>query len=114
MTTDPAQAGTAPVAGNGTPALECFNLHKYLERRGLSLVRYADDMAIFVSSPRAGERVLASLADWMEKQLKVPVNHEKSGSGPSERSALPGFRLEADGTIPITPKSIRRLKAKVR
>ena len=89
-------------------------LDKELERRGLSFVRYADDIAIFVSSPRAAERVLASIADWIEKQLKVPVNRDKSGSGPSERSALLGFRLEADGTISIAPKSVQRLKSKVR
>lgn len=89
-------------------------LDKELERRGLSFVRYADDIAIFVSSARAAERVLASITDWIEKQLKVPVNRDKSGSGPSEGSALLGFRLEADGRISIAPKSLQRLKARVR
>jgi RNA-directed DNA polymerase len=89
-------------------------LDKELERRGLSFVRYADDIAIFVTSPRAAERVLASVTEWIEKNLKVPVNREKSGSGPTEESALLGFRLEEDGTITIAPKSIQRLKAKVR
>lgn len=89
-------------------------LDKELERRGLSFVRYADDIAIFVSSPRAAERVLARITDWIEKNLKVPVNREKSGSGPSAESALLGFRLEEDGTISIAPKSIQRLKSKVR
>jgi RNA-directed DNA polymerase len=89
-------------------------LDKELERRGLSFVRYADDIAIFVTSPRAAERVLASVTEWIEKNLKVPVNREKSGSGPTGESALLGFRLEEDGTISIAPKSIQRLKAKVR
>jgi RNA-directed DNA polymerase len=44
----------------------------------------------------------------------VPVNREKSGSGPARESALLGFRLEEDGTISIAPKSIQRLKGKVR
>jgi RNA-directed DNA polymerase len=89
-------------------------LDKELERRGLSFVRYADDIAIFVTSLRAAERVLASVTEWIEKNLKVPVNREKSGSGPTGESALLGFRLEEDGTISIAPKSIQRLKAKVR
>jgi len=89
-------------------------LDKELERRGLSFMRYADDIAIFVTSPRAAERVLASVTEWIEKNLKVPVNREKSGSGPTGESALLGFRLEEDGTISIAPKSIQRLKAKVR
>jgi len=89
-------------------------LDKELERRGLSFVRYADDIAIFVSSPRSAERVLASVTEWIEKHLKVPVNREKSRSGPTDESALLGFRLHADGAISIAPKSVQRLKAKVR
>lgn len=89
-------------------------LDKELERRGLSFVRYADDIAIFVSSPRSAERVLVSVTEWIEKHLKVPVNREKSGSGPTEESALLGFRIHAEGVIAIAPKSIERLKARVR
>jgi RNA-directed DNA polymerase len=89
-------------------------LDKELEKRGLAFVRYADDIAIFVTSPRAAERVLASITEWIEKHLKVPVNREKSGNGPTGESALLGFRLEEDGTISIAPKSIQRMKAKVR
>jgi group II intron reverse transcriptase/maturase len=89
-------------------------LDKELESRGLSFVRYADDIAIFVTSPRAAERVLASITEWIEKHLKVPVNREKSGNGPTGESALLGLRLEEDGTISIAPKSIQRMKAKVR
>ena len=63
---------------------------------------------------RAAERVLASVTEWSEKHLKVPVNGEKSWSGLTGESALIGFRLEEDGTISIAPKSIQRLKAKVR
>jgi RNA-directed DNA polymerase len=36
-------------------------LDKELEQRGLSFCRYADDVAIFVSSERSGKRILASL-----------------------------------------------------
>jgi group II intron reverse transcriptase/maturase len=89
-------------------------LDKELENRGLSFVRFADDIAIFVTSPRAAERVLASITEWIEKHLKVPVNREKSGSGPTEEGALLGFRLEEEGTISIAPKSIQRMKAQVR
>jgi RNA-directed DNA polymerase len=89
-------------------------LDKELEKRGLSFVRYADDLTIFVSSPRSAERVLASITEWIEKHLKVPVNREKSGGGPSETSALLGYRIQADGTIVIAPKSLERMKTRVR
>lgn len=89
-------------------------LDQELERRGLSFVRYADDIAIFVSSPRAAERVKASVIAWIERHLKVEVNREKSGCGPSDQGGLLGFRLHADGRIGVTPKTIERLKARVR
>jgi len=89
-------------------------LDKELEQRGLSFVRYADDLAIFVSSPRSAERVKASVIAWIEQHLKVEVNRDKSGSGPSDQSGLLGFRLYADGRIGVAPKTVERLKAKVR
>jgi RNA-directed DNA polymerase len=89
-------------------------LDKELEKRELSFVRYADDVAIFVSSERAGARVSESVIAWIEKHLKVPVNREKSGSGPSGQSALLGFRLYEDGRVGIAPKAIHRMKERVR
>jgi RNA-directed DNA polymerase len=85
-------------------------LDKELESRGLAFVRYADDIAIFASSQRSAERIHGSVVDWIEKHLKVEVNREKSGSGPSDRSSLPGFRLYCDGRIGIAPKAIVKLK----
>lgn len=89
-------------------------LDKELEQRGLAFVRYADDLAIFVSSQRSAERVKVSVIAWIEKHLKVEVNRDKSGSGPSDQSGLLGFRLHADGRIGVAPKTVERLKAKVR
>lgn len=110
------QKGT-PQGGPLSPLLANIyldELDKELENRGLSFVRYADDVAIFASSPRSAERILASVVAWIEKHLKVPVNREKSGSGPSDESALLGFRLYSDGRIGVSPKSIRKLKQRVR
>lgn len=89
-------------------------LDKELEARKLSFVRYADDVAIFTSSERAAKRVLERVVAWIEKHLKVPVNREKSGSGPTEESSLLSFRLYRDGRIGVSPKAIVKLKARVR
>jgi RNA-directed DNA polymerase len=89
-------------------------LDKELEKRGLAFVRYADDIAIFGSSQRSAERIEQSVIAWIEKHLKVEVNRDKSGSGPSDQSGLLGFRLYADGRIGVTPKTVERLKTKVR
>jgi RNA-directed DNA polymerase len=89
-------------------------LDQELEYRGLSFVRYADDIAIFVASERSAERVQASVIAWIEKHLKLEVNRDKSGHGPSDHSGLLGFRLYADGRIGVAPKAVAALKQKVR
>jgi RNA-directed DNA polymerase len=85
-----------------------------LEKRGLLFVRYADDIAIFCASERSAGRVEASVIKWIERKLKLPVNRAKSGHGPGNGTALLGFRWETDGTIRIAPKSVERLKDRVR
>ncbi len=85
-------------------------LDKELEKRGVAFVRYADDIAIFAASARSAARILDSVIEWIEKNLKVPVNREKSRSGPTDESALLGFRLYADGRVGISPKAIARMK----
>ena len=89
-------------------------LDKELEARKLAFVRYADDIAVFASSERAAARILESVTTWIEKYLKVPVNREKSGSGPTDESALLGFRLGRDGGVSVAPKAVAKLKNEVR
>jgi len=54
------------------------DLDRELERRGHRFVRYADDCNIYVSSPRAGERVMAGITGFIERRLKLKVNKAKS------------------------------------
>lgn len=110
------QKGT-PQGGPLSPLLANIyldELDKELEARGLSFVRYADDVAIFCSSKRAAARVLESVVKWIEKHLKIPTNRDKSGSGPVDESSLLGFRLYSDGRIGASPQAIKKLKCKVR
>ena len=55
------------------------DLDKELEKRGHNFCRYADDCNIYVSSQRAGERVLDSVSNFLIKHLKLSINSEKSG-----------------------------------
>lgn len=89
-------------------------LDEELERRGTAFVRYADDIALFVSSERAAKRVLESVKAWLRKQLDLEVNEDKSGAGPSEESQLLGFRIHQGGNVSVSPKAITRLKERVR
>lgn len=89
-------------------------LDRELERRGLAFSRYADDCNIYVSSPRAAERVLASLTTWIKEHLRLEVNATKSGTGrPWERKFL-GFRINPKGKIEAAPQSVERLQNRVR
>ncbi len=54
------------------------DLDKELERRGHRFVRYADDLLILVKSPRAGQRVMASVTRFLTQRLKLVVNEHKS------------------------------------
>lgn len=89
-------------------------LDKELERRGIAFVRYADDIALFLSSERAAERVLESLKEWLKKHLDLEINEDKSGAGPSSGSQLLGFRIHESGDVSIAPKALQKLKDRVR
>ncbi len=68
-------------------------LDKELERRGHKFIRYADDLAIFVKSKRAGDRVLESTSRYLERKLKVKVNQSKSKVDLVKKSSVLGFQI---------------------
>ena len=71
-------------------------LDSELARRGHRFVRYADDCNIYVRSERAGQRVMASIKEFIERRLRLSVNEKKSAvARPEERHFL-GFRLRRD------------------
>jgi group II intron reverse transcriptase/maturase len=90
---------------------------KELEKRGHKFVRYADDCNIYVKSKRAGERVLKSVTLFLEKELKLKVNQEKSAVGnPTKRKFLGySFYYGRNGiSFRVHEKSYERLKGKIR
>jgi len=110
------QRGT-PQGGPLSPLLANIYLDaldKELERRELSFVRYADDVAIYVSSPRSAERVLARITHWIEEHLKLEVNRDKSGTGRTGERKFLGFRIQPDGRIEVAPESLARYRVRVR
>ncbi|HLW79495.1 MAG TPA: group II intron reverse transcriptase/maturase [Terriglobia bacterium] len=114
----PTEEGT-PQGGPLSPLLSNLMLDvldKELEKRGHRFVRYADDCNIYVRSQRAGERVMASIEQFLTKRLRLKVNKAKSAvAKPGARKFL-GFSFTG-GRQPrrrIAPQAIDRLKAKVR
>lgn len=95
----PRKKGT-PQGGPLSPLLANLmldDLDKELERRGHCFCRYADDCNIYVRSPKAGERVMATVSEFLEKRLKLKVNRDKSAVAPVWERKFLGHRLLSGG-----------------
>ena len=136
----PTDEGT-PQGGPLSPLLSNLVLDvldKELERRGHRFVRGAcpraaqsadpgaDDCNIYVRSRRAvglqptgltrGERVMASVEQFLTRRLKLRVNAAKSAVDQPERRKFLGFSFKT-GTVPkrrIAPAALDRFKERVR
>lgn len=76
----PNQQGV-PQGGPLSPLLASVmldSLDKYLENRKLNFSRYADDFVICVKSTSAANRVMKQVRVFLDTQLKLPINEEKS------------------------------------
>lgn len=85
-----------PQGGPLSPLLANVYLHQLdreLERRGHRFVRYADDFVIYVQTKRAGERVMESITKFIEKDLRLTVNKEKSSVTTPTKAKFLGFHL---------------------
>src|SRR5664279_4675386 len=71
-------------------------LDQELDRRGHRFARYADDAKVYVRSERAGQRVMASLTEFIERRLRLRVNEAKSAVARPEDRHFLGFRLRVD------------------
>jgi RNA-directed DNA polymerase len=90
------------------------DLDKELERRGHRFCRYADDCNIYVRSKVAGERVMASVSAFLEGKLRLRVNRHKSAVAPVEERSFLGYRIWSTGGLGIAPKSLTRMKDRLR
>ena len=90
------------------------DLDKELERRGHRFCRYADDCNIYVASQVAGERVMASVVDFLEGRLRLKVNRQKSAVAHVEERSFLGHRLLRGGGLGLAPKSLTRAKERLR
>jgi RNA-directed DNA polymerase len=113
----PVDEGT-PQGGPLSPILSNLvldDLDKELARRGHRFCRYADDCNIYVRSHRAGERVMASVSQFLTNKLRLKVNAAKSAvARPEERKFL-GFSISNDGSERrIAPKALDKFKGRIR
>lgn len=86
----------APQGGPLSPLLANVYLNQLdreLERRGHKFIRYADDFVIYVKSKRAGERVMESVTQYIEKDLRLTVNQKKSKVTTPTKAKFLGFHI---------------------
>ena len=87
-----AQAGPlSPLLSN----IVLDDLDKELERGGLWFCRYADDCNIHVSWCRAGQRILESVRNFLQRRLKLKVNLDKSAVARPWQGKLLGYSMTA-------------------
>jgi len=111
-----------PQGGNISPLLSNIMLHELdmeLERRGLKFCRYADDCNIYVKSRKAAERVMKSITRFIEVDLKLKVNQDKSTVDRAWKLKFLGFSFyyssqKREYRVRVHPKPIKKFKAKLK
>ena len=93
------------------------DLDKELEKREHKFVRYADDCNIYVKTQRAGERVMESVREFLEKKLKLKINQKKSKVDRATRVKFLGFsfrKYKGEMLIRVASRSLERFRDKLR
>jgi len=116
--TSPRSEGT-PQGGPLSPLLSNIlldELDKELERRGHAFCRYADDCNIYVTSQRAGERVFASVEQFLKERLRLTVNRAKSAVDRPWKRIFLGYSMTNHRTprLKVGRTPVQRLMTKVR
>ena len=108
-----------PQGGPASPLLANVLLDevdKELEKRGLSFVRYADDLNVYVGSQRAGEDAMRALRR-LYARLKLRVNEAKSAVDRPENRKFLGYSFWNRGDAVkrrVAPKALEAMKERVR
>ncbi len=114
----PTEKGT-PQGGPLSPLLSNIlldDLDKELEKRGHRFCRYADDCNIYVGSRRGGERVMDSITRFLEGDMKLKVNREKSAVARPVMRVFLGYSFTAhkDTKIRVPTKTCMKMRAKLK
>lgn len=109
-----------PQGGPLSPLLSNIMLNeldKELTQRGHQFVRYADDMVILCKSRRGAERVKESVIHFIESQLFLKVNKDKTQVVYFNKIKFLGYsfyNIKGEVRFRIHPKSVNKLRDKIR
>ena len=113
----------SPQGGPLSPLLANIYLNEFdweYTKRGVPVIRYADDIVLLCKSQRAAERLLESSIRYLEGKLKLQVNREKSHIAKvnaTKKFKFLGFAFSKgkDGLfIRVHQKSLLKAKNKLR
>ena len=113
----------SPQGGPLSPLLANVYLNEFdweYEKRGVPVIRYADDIVLLCKSQRAAERLLESSIRYLEGKLKLKVNREKSHIAKvnaTKKFKFLGFAYSKgkEGLfIRVHPKALLKAKNKLR
>jgi group II intron reverse transcriptase/maturase len=88
-------------------------LDQELEQRGHRHCRWADDFVILLKSERAAKRVMEGITGYLQNNLQLAVNKEKSRVAWAKDIAFLGFQILRE-KIRVSNKARVKFKAKVR
>jgi len=88
-------------------------LDQELEKRGHQYCRWADDFLVLLKSERAAKRVMEGITGYLENNLNLPVNKEKSQVALVKNVPFLGFQI-LRGKIRVSNKARLKFKDKVR
>ena len=113
----------APQGGNLSPLLANIYLNEFdqeYQKRGVAVVRYADDIVLLAKSERAAKRLLETSTKYLEGELKLQVNQKKSrvvSVFAIRNFKFLGFTLGKNGKgiyVRVHGKSWKKMKSKLK
>ena len=114
----PRTQGT-PQGGPLSPLLSNILLTDFdreLERRGHAFVRYADDSNVYLASRTAAEHAFEAMRSYLERELRLQINPEKSAVARANERDFLGYGLfgRQRARLKVAAASIQRLRGGVK
>jgi RNA-directed DNA polymerase len=91
------------------------DLDRELERRGHAFARYADDCNVYLGSRKAAEHAFEAIEQYLESELKLQVNRDKSAVARASTRDFLGYGLigREQARLKVAAASVARLRQKV-
>jgi RNA-directed DNA polymerase len=92
------------------------DLDRELERRGHAFARYADDCNVYLGSRKAAEHAFEAIEGYLESELRLQVNRDKSAVARASTRDFLGYGLIGRETarLKVAAASVARLRQKVK